>query len=101
MMPFGFMPNEGMPMISTQFFYGFPFLGFLGRGRGGPNGGKGRNQKNNGRHVSQFCGKQGHIVNRSWYRFNPNFQANTNLMLSYMEYGDSSTSQKKSQSSSS
>lgn len=59
MVPFGFMPNRGMPLNFAQFPYGFPFPGFLGRGCGVPNGGRGRgrNQANNRKHVHQLCGK--------------------------------------------
>lgn len=53
---------------------GMSFPGTFGRGRGGPNGVRGRFNKGGNKPVWQLCGKQGHIVTKCWYRFDPNFQ---------------------------
>lgn len=94
------MLNGGMSLNFAQFSYGFPFFGFLGKDCGGPNERREGNQNKNGRHVCQLCGKQGHLVNRCWYRFDPNFQdqTNSNNAQSYGEFSTSTQQYKPSSS---
>lgn len=73
------MMNFGGYSLPPSYPFMFPLDNFFR-----PNGGRGQNNRPRGqapssiRHLCQLCGKLGHLISRSWYRFNRNFQASTN-----------------------